>query len=63
MARSVDEIEDIRLTIGRVVVDSYGLSLDSDASLALDVHGVEQLLFHISLRHGSGSLKESVSQC
>ena len=42
MPRSVNEVEDIFLTIQRIF-HLYGMTLDSDAALTLKVHIVEHL--------------------
>ena len=43
----VDQIEDVRLAILRLVVEPDRVGLDRDAALALEVHVVEDLGFHL----------------
>ena len=62
MARGVDEVELVGLTVVGVVHHSDGLRLDGDAALALDVHRVEDLLHHVALLHGVGELEDAVGQ-
>ena len=47
MAGSIDQVDLVLLTpIGQA--HANGLGLDGDASLALEVHGVEQLVLHFA---------------
>ena len=60
MARRVDEVELVGLTVVGVVHDADGVGLDGDAALALDIHGVEQLRLHVALLDGAGELEDAV---
>ena len=62
MAGGVDEVEDIGLAILGGVFDADGVGLDGDAALALDIHGVQELLLHVTLGHGAGELDQPVSE-
>ena len=59
MSRSIDEIERI-LPIGTLVIHLYGMTLDGDTALALQIHVVE----HLPLGHfdGVGVFQQTVSQ-
>ena len=59
MSRRVDEVEYIGLTIAHIF-HLYGVALDGDAALALQVHVIE----HLSLGdlNGVGALKQTVGQ-
>lgn len=61
MPRGVDEVEDVRLPVVGGVLYPGGVELDRDAPLPLQVHAVQQLLLHISLRHRVAVLKQPVS--
>lgn len=61
MPRGVDEVEDVRLPVIGGVLYPGGVELDRDAPLPLQVHAVQQLLLHISLRHRVAVLKQPVS--
>jgi hypothetical protein len=39
------------------------MRFDGDASLAFQVHVVQDLVLHIALADGTGSLKKSIGQC
>ena len=54
MTGSVDQIEHIGLTILRLVVDAHGIGLDRDPALTLDIHGIEHLLFHVTVLNRPG---------
>ena len=56
MTRGVDEVELVRLPVVGIVDHAHGVRLDSDAALALDVHGIEELIGHVSLVHRVGEL-------
>ena len=60
VARRVDEVELVGLTVVGVVHDADGVGLDGDAALALDIHGVEQLRLHVALLDGAGELEDAV---
>ena len=60
VARGVDEVELVGLSVVCRVHDAHGLRLDGDAALALDVHGVEELLCHVALCHGARLLQDAV---
>ena len=62
MARRVDQVEDVGLAVLGRVLDPDGIGLDGDAALALDIHRVEHLLFHVALGHRPGHLDEPVGQ-
>ena len=58
----IDHVQDILLPIPRLVTHAHGLSLDRDSALALDVHGVENLVAHLALRESSRNLDEAVGE-
>ena len=61
MARSVDEVEFVVLTL--VPVDHLdGVALDGDALLLLQIHIVEDLVFHISGSQCAGKLDKPVGK-
>ena len=58
----VDEVQLVGLAVARLVEDAYRLRLDRDAALALEVHGVEQLLAHHPGIDRLGHLQDAVGQ-
>ena len=62
MTRRVDEVEVIQLAIVGTIVDANRLAFNRDAALALDIHGVEQLLFHIALGNRLRHFKNAVGK-
>ena len=50
MARRVDQVEDVFLAVLGGVVEADGIGLDGDATLALEIHRVEHLCRHFTLR-------------
>ena len=62
VAGGVDEVELVEVAVVGAVVEADGVGLDGDAALALQVHGVEDLLHHFALGEGAGDLEEAVGQ-
>jgi len=62
MPWGIDEIELVTLTVCRVVEQRNALSLDRDTALALERHGVEHLVLHLTGLEPSAELDEAVSQ-
>jgi len=62
MARGVDKIEHIVFTILGGVIDPHRVGFNSDTALSLDVHRIQQLLFHIPVFYGAGGLDQPVGQ-
>ena len=56
MPGSVDQVEHIRPSVGRRVVEPNRLRLDGDAPFPFQIHGVEDLVSHIPLGDRSGRL-------
>src|SRR5690606_41812063 len=59
MAWRVDQVEHILLAVPRRVMQAYGLRLDRNAALALDLHRIEHLLFHLARIEPAGHLDEA----
>ena len=62
MARRVDKVEDVLLAGIGGVVQPDRMRLDGDATLALEVHGVEDLSFHLACLEGAGHFEETVGE-
>ncbi len=62
MARGVDQIQAIDLTITRLVAQGRGLRLDGDATLTLQRHRIEHLGFHLAFGQTTTELNDAVSQ-
>ena len=62
VAGSVDQVELVGLAVLRGVHHADGVSLDGDAALALEVHGVEHLGLHFARGERSGQLQQAVGQ-
>ena len=60
MARRIDEIKFVGLTIIGLVTHANRIGLNRDAALALDIHAVEHLLRHIALRNGMRELQDAI---
>ena len=62
VARGVDEIEQVRVAVVSFVDHRAGLGLDRDTAFAFDIHAVEHLLAHLTLRQGPGELDQAVGE-
>ena len=62
MPWGVDEIECVSLTILGFIVEADGLSFNRDPALALDIHGIKHLLFHLTFSEPASFLNQAVSQ-
>ena len=60
MPRSVYKVEHITFSVGMGIKHAYGGGFYRDAALALDVHGVQKLLFHVAARNGVRKLHQPV---
>ena len=62
VARGVDQIQFIVLPVLGMVGQPDGPGLDGDAPLPLQVHVVQQLVFHLPQGDGLGLLQDAVGQ-
>ena len=62
MTRGIDQVELIQLTVRRLILHAHGFGFDGDALLALEIHRIEHLGHHLTLREGSRTFEEPVGQ-
>src|SRR5437660_12263635 len=62
MPRRVDQVQGVLLAVPRRVVQADGVRFDGDAALALEVHRVEHLRFHLAGLEGAGDLEKAIGQ-
>ena len=62
VARGIDEVELVGLAVLGGIVHGDSAGLDGDAALALNVHVVQNLVFHGALVHALGQLQNTVRQ-
>src|SRR4029453_10482462 len=48
--------------VAGLVLEAHGVLLDGDAALALEIHGVEELLGHLALGQGPGAFEKAVRE-
>jgi hypothetical protein len=60
MARGVDEVENIVLTVVGMISETHGTSLYGNASFTLDVHVVQKLILHFTQLDRIGQLEDTV---
>ena len=58
----VDEVQNVGLAVFRRILDPHRVGLNRNATLALDIHGVEHLLLHVAFSYGSGQLDKPVGK-
>ena len=63
MAGCVHQIELVCLAIFCIVIKADGLCFDCNAAFALDIHRVEDLLLHLTIRQAAADFNHAVSQC
>ena len=57
----VDQVQLVHEAIVGLVVETDGMSLDGDAALTLEIHGVEHLFHHFALLERAGCFQKTVS--
>ena len=62
VAGGVDQVELVRLTVFRRVVQRDRVAFDRDASFSLDVHRIEHLVVKLTLSHTATRLNQPVRQ-
>ena len=62
VARGVDEVQLVLAPVGRPVGHRDGVHLDRDPALALEVHGVQDLLPHLAAGERAGALQQPVGE-
>ena len=62
VAWRIDQIELVGVSVFRFVMEANAFCFDSDAALALQVHGVEDLLVHFALRKRSGHFEQAIGK-
>jgi hypothetical protein len=59
----IDQIDLVILSVASAILQRDALRLDRDAALALEIHRVEHLVFHLARREAAAQLNEPVGQC
>ena len=62
VARGVQEVEAVFLAALGGVAHRDGMRLDGDAALALQVHGVEELVLFVAVGGGAGKFEQTVGE-
>ena len=62
MPRRIDQVQVVDLAVARLVAQRRGLRLDGDAALALDIHRVEHLRFHLAVGQAAAQMDDAVCQ-
>ncbi len=62
MPRRIDQMQRIRLPVPGLVPDGHCMGLDRNATLPLEVHGIEDLIFGLSGSDCASSFQEPVSE-
>ena len=61
--RGVDQIQVVARAVARDIGERRRLSLDGNAPLAFEVHGVQDLSFHLAVGEAPAALDEAVGKC
>ncbi len=62
MPGSVDKIQVVDRSIDCLVAQRGRLGLDGDTALPLQIHGIEDLLFHLTIRQSAAQMDDAISQ-
>ena len=62
MPRCIDQVQDVDLPVVCLVCQPNRVRLDSDPSLALEIHAVEHLSFHLTCLERSRHLEKPIGQ-
>ena len=62
MARGIDQVQVVDLTIARLEAQCGGLRLDGDPALFLYIHRVEHLCFHLAIGETTATMNDAISQ-
>src|SRR5213080_4799768 len=62
VAGRVDEVQDVLLAVVPRVVQPDRMRLDGDAALALEIHGIEHLRFHLARLQRACRLQEAIGK-
>jgi len=62
VARRIDQIQLVLLSVARLVMQANAFGLDGDAALAFEIHRVEKLRMHFALGERPGQLEKAVGQ-
>ena len=62
MSGRIDQIQNVSLAILGFVIQSHGVCFDRDAALALEIHIIEDLRFHVSPGHCAGEFEQAIGQ-
>ena len=60
VAGRVDQVEDVLVSVPGLVVQPDRMGLDRDAALALEIHRVEHLRFHLAGLERPGELEKTI---
>ena len=60
MTRCIDQVEDIFLSVVRLIDDTDCLGFDGNATLPLQIHIVQNLCLHLTAGQGSGSFYDTI---
>ena len=62
VARCINEVQQIVLTVRGAVVERNRIALDGNAPFTLDIHRVEHLVAELTLRNAITGLDQSIGQ-
>ena len=62
MTGGIDQVQSVGFAVQRRVLHAHSLGFDGDAALALQLHGVENLIHHLALFKNTRHLQQAVGQ-
>ncbi len=62
MTRRIDQMEDVVLTVFRMIFQLYDIEFDRDASFSFQIERIQDLILHLSFGNRIGQLQNPISQ-
>ena len=62
MSRRIDQIQVVNLSVSGLVVQRRSLRLDRNPPFPFQIHGIEHLRFHFTIRQASAQLDNPVGK-
>ena len=62
MTRRVNEIELIHIAVEGLVIEPDSVRFDGDATLAFEVHAIENLVHHFAFGERAGEFKQAIGE-
>jgi hypothetical protein len=62
VSRGINQVQLVDLSVLGLVIHRDRMRLDRDASLTLQIHGIQELFLHFAGRDGSGAMQQPIRE-